>query len=175
MLSPPRQGDNKMSPIQPPVHRLTLCDVFPADAIVFRLQSSTKAGVIAELVRRLVDLGRIPGEHEERLLEAILARERVGTTALWQGLAMPNVRTSITERFAGVLAIDARGVEFDAVGGGLVKVLFLLVAPLEQREVCFELLGKIAALGKNKTVLLQLAGCRSAVEAQRVLQEIDRP
>jgi PTS system nitrogen regulatory IIA component len=164
-----------MNVAQPEVRRMTLCDVFPAEAVVFGLKDRTKAGVIAELVRRLVALGRIPAKHEESLVEALLARERGGTTALWQGLAMPNVRTSLTERFAGVLAIDPKGVPFDAIGGGLVKVLFLLVAPLEQREECFELLGKIAAAGKNKSVILQLAGCSSAAEVQRVLQELDRP
>jgi mannitol/fructose-specific phosphotransferase system IIA component (Ntr-type) len=162
-----------MSPSQPPVHRLTLCDVFPAEHMVFRLEKRTKAGVVAELVRRLVALGCVPPAHEESLVEAILARERAGTTALWQGLAMPNVRTSVTDHFTGMLAIDPEGVDFAAIGGGRVQVLFLLVAPLEQREECFALLGKIAAAGKDRRVVLQLAGCRSAAEVQRVLRSLE--
>jgi PTS system nitrogen regulatory IIA component len=163
-----------MHATQPQVPLMTLCDVFPEESILFRFANRNKTGVVEEMVHRLVALGRLPAEHEQSVIDAILTRERAGSTALWDGLAMPNVRTSLTERFAGVLGIDP-GVDFGAVGGGPVKVVFLLVAPLDQREVCFELLGKIAAIGKTRSVLLQLAGCRNAAEARRVLQEIDRP
>ena len=159
----------------PLVRSMKLCEIFPPEATIVGLEHHTKPLVVAELVHRLVDLGRIPGENEPALVEAFLARERSSTTALWQGMAMPNVRTSLTDWFAGVLAVDQLGVDFEAIGGGAVKVLFLLVAPLESRADCFEVLGKVAAVGKNKSLVLQLAGCRSAEEVQRVLREIDRP
>jgi mannitol/fructose-specific phosphotransferase system IIA component (Ntr-type) len=155
------------------VRSMKLRDVFPPEAVVLGLEGRDRDPVIAELVRRLADLGRIPAGQATALTEAIRARERAGTTALWQGMAMPNVRTSLTERFVGVLGIDRQGVAFGALGGEPVRVLFLLVAPLEEREAYFELLGKIAALGKGKSAVLQLAGCRSAEEVQQVLTDID--
>jgi mannitol/fructose-specific phosphotransferase system IIA component (Ntr-type) len=153
---------------------MKLPDVFPPEAVLLGLHHQARDAVIAELVRRLVGLGQIPAAHEEALAEVIRTRERGATTALWQGMAMPNVRTSLTERFVGVLAIHPEGVDFAALAGDPVKVLFLLVAPLDQREAYFELLGKIAAVGKNKSAVLQLAGCRSPAEVQQVLRELDR-
>jgi PTS system fructose-specific IIC component len=162
-----------MNATQSLVRSMKLRDVFPPEAVVLGLQARDRDPVIAELVGRLVDLGRIPAGQAAVLTEAIRAREQAGTTALWQGMAMPNVRTSLTDRFVGVLGIDAKGVAFGSLTGEPVKVLFLVVAPLEDREGYFELLGKVAALGKGKSAVLQLAGCRSAVEVQQVLTDID--
>lgn len=164
-----------MRTMQPVISSTQLSDIFPAEAVVVGLEQRSKAAVVAEVVRRLADTGRIAAQHEQALVDAVMARERAATTALWQGMAMPNVRSPLTDRFVGVLAVEPEGVDFAAVGGGLVKVLFLLVAPLEARTECVEVLGKIAAVGKNKSLVVQLAGCRNAREVQQVLREIDPP
>jgi mannitol/fructose-specific phosphotransferase system IIA component (Ntr-type) len=160
--------------MQTVIHPMRLSAIFPAEAILIGLEHRTKPSVVAELVHRLVELCRIPARDEQALIEAVMTRERTATTALWNGMAMPNVRTSLTDGFVGVLAVEPEGVDFEAVGGGLVKVVFLLLAPLESRADCFEALGKIAAVGKNRSVLLQLAGCRSAREVQQVLHDLDQ-
>ena len=151
-----------------------LADVFPAEAVLIGLHNRTKAGVIAELVHRLVEIERIAPEAERSLIETILAREKMGSTALGNGVAFPHCRSSITETFVGAVGIDSDGVSFDAVDKGPVQVVFLLVGPLTNREQHFDLLGRISSIGCHKAVRLQLAGCRSADRVNRVLREWDR-
>ena len=74
----------------------------------------------------------------------------------------------------GALAIDPEGVDFAAVGGGPVHVIFLILAPTEGRNQYFDVLGKIAAVARDKSLLLRLRGCRTPGEAHAFLQELDR-
>jgi mannitol/fructose-specific phosphotransferase system IIA component (Ntr-type) len=158
------------APITPLIH---LADIFPAEAVVIDLQHRAKAGVVAELVRRLVETERIPPEAERSLIETILAREKMGSTALGNGIAFPHCRSSVTETFVGAVGIDPEGVSFDAVDKGLVQIIFLLIGPLTNREQHFDILGRISSIGRNRAVRLQLAGCRSAERVNRVLREWD--
>ncbi len=150
-----------------------LADIFPPRAIRLSLENRTKLGVVEELVRHLVEIGCIKADGEPALVKAIMARETLGTTALGNGIAFPHCRSAFTERFVGALAVDKRGVSFDAVDGGLVFAVFLLVAPLEERERQYEVLGKITAIGRDKVQRLQLRGCRTAEAVHDLLQDLD--
>jgi len=71
-------------------------------------------------------------------------------------------------------AFDARGIPFEALDGEPVHSVFLLLAPLKNREQHYEVLGRISAIGKDKGRRLQLRGCRSAEAVHDFLQELDR-
>lgn len=151
-----------------------LADIFPPEAIVVGLKNRTKQDAVAELVHHLVVLGRVAAEDESGLVESVLARERLGSTALYDGLAFPHCRSTVTEQFVGVLGIEPNGIPFDSVGGGLVQGIFLFVAPLERREDLYEVMGRIIAIGRDKGRRAQFRGCRTAEAAHRFLQELDR-
>lgn len=151
-----------------------LAEIYPPEAIAIGLRSRTKQGAIAELVRHLVRLGYITDDEEGAVVDSILAREKSGTTALYDGVAFPHCRSSFTERFVGVLGIEPDGIPFDAVGGGAVHCIFLFLAPLERRKELYEVLGRITAIGRDKSRHAQLRGCRSAEAAHHFLQDSDR-
>lgn len=153
---------------------IALAEIFRPEAIVIGLKNRTKSGTIAELVHRLVGLGQVREEDEKNLVESILAREKLGSTALYDGIAFPHCRSPIGERFVGVLGIEPEGVAFDAVHGGLVRCFFLFLAPRERRQELYEVLGRITAIGRDKSRRAQLRGCLTAEAAHRLLQELDR-
>jgi mannitol/fructose-specific phosphotransferase system IIA component (Ntr-type) len=102
-----------------------------------------------------------------------MAREEMGSTAVGNGIAMPHCRTSLTERFMGAVAIDANGVDFGALDGQPVHLVFLLLAPLDQRERLFDILGRISSLRQEKTIRTQFRGCRSKEDVTAILDEMD--
>lgn len=126
------------------------------------------------MVHHLADRGAIAAREEKAVVESILAREKIGSTALGNGIALPHCRCSLTEKFVGVLGLEPRGVPFDAIDGEPVQGIFLLLAPLEGRERHYELLGKILAIGRDKSRRAQLRGCQSAAAVHEFLQELDR-
>jgi PTS system nitrogen regulatory IIA component len=153
---------------------LGLAEIFRPEAIVIGLQERSRDGAVAELVRHLVALGHLTEDHQQNVVESILAREKLGTTALYEGVAFPHCRSSHTERFVGVLGIEAAGIPFDSVSGGPVHSLFLFLAPLDRREELYDVLGRITAIGRDKSRRAQFRGCRTAEAAHQLLQELDR-
>ncbi len=150
-----------------------LAEIFPPDAIVVGLKDRTIYGAVAELVHHLVELGVLRPGDEPDIVESILARERRGTSALSEGVASPHCRSTVTERFASILGLEPEGVAVDA-NGGAVQSVFLFLAPLERSEELHEILGRITAIGRDKSRLIQLRGCRTTEAAHRFLQELDR-
>jgi PTS system fructose-specific IIC component len=150
-----------------------LSEVFPPGAVLIGLQQQTKQGAIEEMVRHLIGLGHLDAALEKTVVEMVLAREKIGSTGV-NGIAFPHCRGSFTERFLGVVVVDKDGISFDALDGDRVHAVFLILAPLEGREQHFELLARIAAIGKDKGQRLQLRGCRSAERLHAFLQELDR-
>src|SRR5437899_2376917 len=97
----------KQSEVASPI---ALAEIFPPDAIVLGLRQRDKRGVIDELVQHLVALGFLVEKDANAVVEGILAQEKLGTTALGNGIAFPHCRSSLTDRFIGVLGIDAQGI-----------------------------------------------------------------
>jgi PTS system nitrogen regulatory IIA component len=153
---------------------VALSAIFPPQAIVIGLKERTKEGVVSEMVRHLVGLGILAENNVEAVVGSILAREKLGTTALYEGVAFPHCRTSCTEEFVGVLGIDSEGIAFDAVGGGAVHSIFLFLAPLDRRDELYEVLGRITAIGRDKSRRVQFRGCRNPEAAHQLLLELDR-
>jgi PTS system nitrogen regulatory IIA component len=151
-----------------------LAEVFRPEAIVIGLKNRTKQGVVAELIQHLVGLGDITAYEAGAVIESILAREKVGSTAMYDGVAFPHCRSAFTRRFVGVLGIEPDGIPFDALRGGLVHGVFLFLAPLERRQELYEVLGRIAAIGRDKSRGAQLRGCRTPGAAHHFLQMQDQ-
>lgn len=151
-----------------------LAEIFLPEAIVIGLAERTKRGVVEELVHHLVVLGHLSAEDKQAVVEGILARENMGSTALGNGIAFPNCRTSVTEKFTGVLGLEPRGIPFDAADGEPVESIFLVLAPLDGRDKHYEVLGRITAIGQDKGRRMQLRGCRTAAAVHEFLQDLDR-
>ncbi len=154
---------------------ISLAEIFPPEAtILMGMEQRDKLGVIEKLVHHLAELGYMTGSDEKAVVQSILVREKLGSTALGNGIAFPHCRSSLTEKFIGVLGLALGGIPFDAVDGEPVYNIFLVLAPLEGRENHYEVLGKIMAIGRDKVQRIQLRGCRTPEAAQHFLQEFDR-
>lgn len=166
-----REGDQgKVGAI---VAAVRLAEIFSPDLIVLGLEQRTKQGVIGELVQRLTHAGHVEPDDEAPLIQSIMAREEMGSTALGNGIAMPHCRSSLTERFTGVVAIDENGVDFGALDRQPVQLVFLLLAPMDQRQCLFDILGRISSLRREKTIRTQFCGCRSKEDVTAILEELD--
>jgi mannitol/fructose-specific phosphotransferase system IIA component (Ntr-type) len=152
---------------------IRMSDVFPAELIILRLKERTRQAVVAEMVDKFVRVGLVDSRNKASLVQVIMARETMGSTALGKGVALPHCRTNLTDRFMGVIAIDPEGVDFRAVDLALVNILFLLVGPLDERERYFDILGRISSLLWDGPSRMQLLGARSPAEVVGILEEFD--
>jgi nitrogen PTS system EIIA component len=154
---------------------LKLTELFPPESIRVGLEQHTKPAVIEELVHHAVALGRLPEEAERPVLDAILQREGLGSTALGHGVAFPHCGCRSLERFVGVVGLLDRAIPFGAADGEPVDRVFLTLTPPDDSERSFDVLGRLVSLGQNKSLCLLLGGCRTAEHVSALLAELDQP
>jgi PTS system nitrogen regulatory IIA component len=164
-----------MNPTSPIRSSVRLSELFPPEAIRVGLEPREKSAVIEGLVRHAVVLGHLPQQEQGHVLDALLERESMGSTALGNGVAVPHCRCRSLKRFVGVAGFLDQGIPFNAVDGEPVDRVFLTLAPLDSPEQYFEVLGRLVAIGRNKSLRLLLRGCQTAEHVSAFLKELDLP
>ena len=152
-----------------------LAEIFPPEAILVGLEGRTKVKVIEKLVRHAVALDYVPQSAEEALVRFCREREEMGTTALGNGTAFPHCRSSFAARFVGVAGLLNSRIPFDAVDAEPVDSVFLVLAPAISGNDSSEILGRLVAIGRDKSLGVLLRGCRTAEHFSSFLQELDQP
>ena len=111
---------------------MKLSDFVVREAILVDLQATGKEEAIREIVFSLRDAGSLPESDVESIIRAILNREELGSTGIGQGVAVPHTRHPKVDKLVGTVALSRKGVDFAALDGEQVDILFLLVSPPNQ-------------------------------------------
>jgi PTS system fructose-specific IIC component len=152
---------------------ISLAAVFPEECIESIPRGTTKEAAIEQLLRSMANARLLTHPQVPDLMKTLIDRERAGTTALGKGLAMPHLRTGAVLRFVGAVGLAPEGINFRSIGGDPTKLIFLVLAPYEQRERHFELMGRLSALMRDKMTLMFLQGRRTAREVHDYLVDLD--
>jgi PTS system nitrogen regulatory IIA component len=145
-----------------------LNDFFSSDAITLELRGASKDEVLAELVALL----RMDERSTATLLRIVQWRERLGSTGIGRGIAIPHCRSLVVNRLRLAFGRHGTGVEYQAIDGQPVYHFFLIVAPpLEISNQYLPVLGRIAQLAKEPDVPERLGQLRSNDDFWRLLEE----
>ncbi len=138
------------------------------ERIACGLDISSKKRVLQQLGEMLAsstaDLSR------EAVFEHLLERERLGSTGLGHGIALPHARMPTLERAVGAFVQLSSGVDFDAVDDCPVDLAFGLLVPQEATEEHLQLLAKLASMFSNELLCEKL---RNGENEQELLQRIE--
>jgi len=139
------------------------------DLFVPDLKARTKTEALRKLVDHLVAVGRI--KNGKVLLTTLLEREKLGSTGLEKGIAVPHSRSMMVDQLTLLFARAKKGIKFDAIDGKPVYLLFLILAPpVDKGNLYLPLLGKIIEVVKeesNRTRLLAAEGYEDLVDVFR--------
>ncbi|HUS90592.1 MAG TPA: PTS sugar transporter subunit IIA [Phycisphaerae bacterium] len=144
---------------------LPLGEVLHADLMTFDIEPGPKESVLRQLMAPLVRTGF--AKDPARLLAGLVDRERLMTTAVGHGIAIPHPRHTIAGMFpepAIAVGLCPRGTDFRAIDDQLVHVFFLICATRE--EVHLQLMARLSWLTRREEVVANL---RQAGSAQQVL------
>src|SRR3989338_942458 len=119
-------------------------------AIVTDIKSSKKEDVIKELVDTLINNTEIEKRSRNRLIEALIARESLGSTAIGQGIAIPHAKCDCVDKLTAAFGLSKKGVDFDSLDGEPAYIFFLLVAPQDSAGPHLKALARISRLLKDK-------------------------
>ena len=137
--------------------------------IIINLKSREKEAVLSELLQRLQDNGLL--KNSKKVLEILLEREKLGSTGIGQGIAVPHAKTDQVDKIVCSLGISKTGVSFDSLDGEPVYILFLVLAPMGATGDHLKALAKIARLLKDKVFRNSLNGCKTPAEAYQIIKE----
>jgi PTS system nitrogen regulatory IIA component len=105
---------------------MTITDLVAPEAILPALKVNSKKQALQELAARASTL---TGQNERTVFEVLLQREKLGTTAVGYGVAIPHGKLPKLEKLFGLFARLERPIDFEALDGLPVDLLFLLIAP----------------------------------------------
>lgn len=113
---------------------MKLCEIVVQGAIVADLQSAERDAAVAELVSALVGAGAASESIRDEILQAILERERRGSTGFGKGVAVPHVKHPAVSSMRAAIGISASGIDFNALDKQRVYTIFLLLSPADKPE-----------------------------------------
>lgn len=146
---------------------MRLRDLIDEAAVKVGLESLDKEECFEEMIDLLARADRIPDR--AGALEAIRQREAQGTTGIGQGVAIPHGKHASISSLTAALGTSADGLEFDAVDGDPVHVVFLLLAPVNDPGPHVRALAEIARLVQTPGFYRKLTEAKTAAEALDVL------
>lgn len=114
---------------------------------------SKKRGL--ELLSRMIVSGQ-PSLNETEVFDSLVARERLGSTGVGQGVALPHGRMKNCTAVIGAFIQLKEGIDFDAIDGQPVDLLFALVVPEEATEEHLQTLAKLAEMFNSQELRQQL-------------------
>jgi PTS system nitrogen regulatory IIA component len=138
-------------------------------AIVVELQGGSKAEVLAELTDAL--LAASPELNRSEVLRVLQERERLGSTGIGEGVAIPHGKLKNLSRQLIAFGLSRAGVEFDAMDGKPAHLFFLLIAPEDAAGAHLKTLARISKLLKGSQLRERLHDARDQRQIHQIISE----
>jgi PTS system nitrogen regulatory IIA component len=148
---------------------MKLTDILVRDACRVDLAGRTKPEVLAELADALV--AAVPTLDRAELYAMLIEREKLGTTAMGDGIAIPHARIESLDRVLAVFGLSREGVDFDSLDGRPTHLFFLLVAPGREGSAHLLLLARLSRLLGVDAFRARLRDVKSTDELFRAIEE----
>lgn len=151
---------------------MKIADFLNGSRIIPDLKARNKKGALKEMADWMAS--RDSTLDAPRLLEILLEREKLSTTAIGEGVAIPHGKVPGVKQVYGLFARSSHGVEFDSLDGGLTHLFFLLVAPEDSAADHLKALARISRLLKDSEFRLRLMKETTSEEIFSAIKEEDQ-
>ena len=138
------------------------------DAFLMNFDGTSKKQVLEEL-SKLAEIKL--GINSRTLLENLTKREKLGSTAVGNGIAIPHANISSIDRPFVFVSTLVNGLDFNSTDDLPVDIIFLLIAPDNKGSEHLQALALISRLLRNKELTTKLRGCKSAESALAVISQ----
>jgi len=151
---------------------MRIFDLLNEQLISVSLDKADKQGVIEKLVDLAVTSGKLTDR--DAVLQAILDREKLMSTGLEHGVAVPHAKTSAVSGLVLALAISREGIDFQSADGNLSHLFFLLLAPVAAAAPNIQALAQIARLTGNSEFCESIKSATSAQDALEIIRRAEK-
>ena len=135
--------------------------------IDLNLQAGNKQEAINQLSTLLSTSGKV--SDQTHFVKAVLEREKLGSTAIGAGIAIPHARANTVNEVSIAFARCGGGIDFNSVDGDPVNLIFLLAAPIESGSLYLKLLARISRLLRYQDLIEDLRKATSKEEVIKII------
>ncbi len=150
---------------------MKLTDYVTPEHVKIGLESERKEEVIEELVELLVSACDLCDA--DTIYQAVMNREREGSTGLEKGVAIPHAKCDAVERLSIVVGISKEGIEFDAQDGKPTNLFFLMIAPPTESGPHVQAIAKIVKMIKVENFRKKLINAKTPQEVLEVIGRLE--
>ena len=143
-------------------------ELISAESVIPDLRASSKKQALQDLARRAAD---ITGLHERAIFDVLMERERLGTTGVGNGIAIPHGKMANLDRLYGLFARLEHSVDFQSIDEQPVDLIFLLLAPESAGADHLKALARVSRLLRDGSVCEKLRGTNDAEALFALLTE----
>ncbi|MEQ8246586.1 MAG: PTS IIA-like nitrogen regulatory protein PtsN [Alphaproteobacteria bacterium] len=147
---------------------MDISDLLSADAVVSNLKVTGKKQALQEVA---AVAARITGRDERAIFDILLERERLGTTGVGHGIAIPHGKLEGLDRLYGVFARLEKPIDFDAIDDEPVDLVFVLLAPETAGADHLKALARISRLLRDRPLCEKIRGSDSHDAVYAILTE----
>ena len=148
-----------------------MLDLLAKDGVIANLRASSKKQVLQELARHAA---AVVGQGQRSVFDVLLERERLGTTGVGRGIAIPHGKLSNLDRVYGLFAKLAAPIDFDAVDERPVDLVFVLLAPVAAGADHLKALARISRILRDDALCEKLRKSDTSEALLAVLTEGER-
>ncbi len=150
---------------------MKITDYLTPELVVAKLEETGKEETLKLLSARVA--GVFPELSEEKILNVLRDREALGSTGIGGGIAIPHGKMAELEKIIVLFARSRQGVDFAAVDGQPVHLLFLLLAPENSAGIHLKTLAQISRMLKNRDFCDQLREAEDGPSLFAMIKEED--
>jgi PTS system nitrogen regulatory IIA component len=140
---------------------MQISDLLSPTDVMIDVRASNKRLLLQEFAAKAADS---LGLHVDQVASCLLKREELGSTGIGRGVAIPHARLPDLQRPYGLLAKLKQGIEFDAIDGHAVDIVFVLLLPAGAENLQLAALALVARTLRPSENLVRLRGARNVSE-----------
>jgi nitrogen PTS system EIIA component len=150
---------------------IKIFDFLCRDAVTVDIKSHDKKGTINELIELLGKASKI--KDPAKAFQSVMEREKIGTTGIGQGVAIPHGKTDTVDGIIGAFGVSKKGIQFDSLDGEPVHLVFLLLSPHDSGGHHLRALALISRLFKDKFFRQALIDANSPEDILKTISQED--
>ena len=150
---------------------IKIFDFLCQKAVTLEIKSRDKKGSISELIELLLKEKKV--KDSAKALNAVMEREKLGTTGVGQGVAIPHGRVDTVSELVGAFGISKQGIQFDSLDGEPVHLVFLLLSPPDSAGYHLRTIARISRLFKDKFFRQALLDATDVEEVLKIIRQED--
>lgn len=151
---------------------MDVAELIRQDAVIGSLKANSKKQVIQELSERAASLLQLPSRD---IFDHLLQRERLGSTGIGHGVAIPHAKLPTVDRLFGMFARLEKPINFEAIDDEPVDLVFVLLAPEAAGADHLKALARVARLMREPGLAAKLRSARDSAALYAVLNQAAEP